>query len=181
MPKYLQHEVYTSILRPEHAPLLHSFESNSPELNDYLKTDALGYQNLHLGVTYLLFSKAGGHVISYLTVANGSLRISDSKEFVLRGRRLGDYPKDFPRQFPALLICKLATDKKEEGCGGAGLLLEYAVSIAMKNRQTAGCSHLIAHAKASAGVIDWYEHKGFRTDYSDFVGMETVPLYLELP
>ncbi len=64
----------------------------------------MAFQRLHLGVTYLLISKSDRKLISYLTLATGSLKIPDEKEFILRGRRLGDYPKDFPRQFPALLI-----------------------------------------------------------------------------
>jgi len=141
----------------------------------------MAFQRLHPGITYLLISKQGGKLISYLTLATGSLKIPDEKEFVLRGRRLGEYPKDFPRQFPALLIGKLATDKDEEGRGGAGLLLDYIVGIALSIRKSAGCSHLIAHAKAAPGVIEWYRHKGFRTDILKWAGRETIPLYLELP
>lgn len=179
--KYSAQDVYIAVLTGENLPLLSSFKSENAELNEYLQKDALPYQKIHLGVTYVLFSKEGNKPISYVSVAMGSLRIPDEKEFVLKGKKLRDYPKDFPRQFPALLIGKLATDESEVGKGGAGLLLDFIVKLALKTRAEMGCSHLIAHAKPKQSTIDWYKHKGFVTDISDWKDRETVPMYFELP
>lgn len=179
--KYTAKDVYIAVLTEESLPLLSSFKSENEELNEYLQKDALPYQKIHLGITYALFSKEGGKPISYASIAMGSLRIPDEKEFVLKGKKLQEYPKDFPRQFPALLIGKLATDQTESGRGGAGLLLDFVVKLALRVRAEIGCSHIIAHAKPKQSTIDWYVHKGFATDISDWKGRETVPMYFELP
>ncbi len=179
--KYAPDEVYISILKEEHTPLIANFSCDDKELNEYLKKDALAYQNLHLGVTYVLFTKLANKPVSYMTLAMGSLKIPDKHEFILRGKKLREYTKIFPQQFPALLIGKLATDKNEEGKGAASILLDYAAKIAMNARQQFGCSHLIAHARATEKIVDWYKKRGLVTYVEDLIGRDTIPMYFELP
>ena len=179
--KYAPDEVYISILKDEHTPLIANFSCDDEELNEYLKNDALIYQKLHLGVTYILFTKTAKKPISYMTLAMGSLKIPDKHEFMLQGRKLKDYPKIFPQQFPALLIGKLATDRSEEGKGGASLLLDYATKMAIDARQQFGCSHLIAHARATQKIVDWYKKRGLVTYIEDLSGRDAIPMYFELP
>ncbi len=179
--KYSSDEVCISALDEKHLPLLSRFKCDSDELNDYLRNDAIAYQRLHLGMTYLLLPKSEDRVISYLALATGSLRVTDTKEFKLQGRPLREYPKIFPHQFPALLVGKLATDKSEEGRGGAGFLLDHAVGVALGIRKSAGCTHLVVHAKTNERTIGWYTRKGFLPCAEIAKDRETVPLYLELP
>ncbi|MFA5077786.1 MAG: hypothetical protein WC488_05165 [Candidatus Micrarchaeia archaeon] len=168
-------------MKEEHAASIANFSCDDEELNEYLKKDALAYQKLHLGVTYILFTKAANKPISYMTLAMGSLKIPDKCEFTLRGKKLGDYAKMFPQQFPALLIGKLATDRNEEGKGAASLLLDYAAKIAIAARQQFGCSHLIAHAKATQKIVDWYKRRGLVTYVEDLTKRDSIPMYFELP
>ena len=69
-----------------HKGFLANFRSNKEELNDFLVSDALEYQRLHLGITYLLFS-VENKLISYMTLAMGALKIPD-EDFELRGKKL---------------------------------------------------------------------------------------------
>ena len=64
--KYSPDEAYISILKKENAALITNFCCDDEELNEYLKQDALEYQRLHLGVTYVLFTKAANKPISYI-------------------------------------------------------------------------------------------------------------------
>ncbi len=109
----------------------------------------------------------------------GSLKIQDLAEFQLRGKRLVLYPKEFPKQFPALLIGKLATDRNEEGKGGASHLVHFAVNLAIKLRSEAGCGFLTAHAYSDSRVIERYRNMGFKNLESKFEN-ETTPMYMEL-
>lgn len=177
--KYKPEEVYITILNGQSR--IQEFNSTNEDLNEFLKKDALEYQRLHLGITYLLCAKGTERIISYLTLAMGSLKIPDRTKFELRGRRLGEYPKEFPNQFPALLIGRLATDKGEEGKGGAKLLLDFAVKTALSVRERVGCGYLLAHAYASQDVIGWYKRAGFKTYVERIEKEETVPMYFELP
>ena len=129
--KYKPEDVYITILKEQSQ--IYEFNSSNEDLNEFLKKDAFGYQKLRLGVTYLMCNKTTDKVISYLTLAMGSLKIPYKEEFKFRGKRLIDYTKNFSNQFPALLIGKFATEQKEEGKGCAGLLLDYAVKTAIVN------------------------------------------------
>ncbi len=172
--------MFISILKDEHQPIFASFHSRDDDLNDFLKKDALEYQKLHLGVTYLLLSRKTKLILSYITLSMGSLKVPDQTDFVLRGRRLADYPKDFPMQFPALLVGRLATDQEEEGRGGAHFLVDFALNMALEARQKMGCGFLLAHAVADEHVVGWYKRAGFKTFAGSITGHETVPMYLEM-
>lgn len=175
--KYSDKNTYVSILNENHLQQLDSFNSKNVELNQFLVKDAFGYQELHLGKTYILFNQES-KIVSYLTLAMGALKIPDKQEFEFHGKKLKQYPKDFPNQFPALLIGKLATNKEEEGKGGAGLLLDYAVKKALQLREQIDCSHLIVHAYPES--IEWHKAKGFKTHLKEVTGRETIPMYFEL-
>lgn len=168
-------------LKEEHSVLLPGFECRDDDLNEFLRKDALEYQKLHLGVTYLLMDQSKQRIISYMTLSMGSLKIHDEKEFVLRGRRLADYPKDFPMQFPALLLGRLATNHNEEGRGGAHFLLDFAVRMALDEREKMGCGFLLAHAVSDEKVVKWYANAGFKTFVEGLEGRRTIPMYFELP
>jgi len=178
--KYTPEEVFVSVLNEQCLSVVGSFNSTNEDLNEFIKKDAMEYQNVHLGVTYLLLDKQTNKLLSYVTFAMGSLKIPDKEEFILRGKKLKDYPKDFPNQFPALLIGRLATDRTEEGKGGASLLIDYGVKLALSEREKVGCGYLLAHAYASAKVVEWYKKVGFKTYVDKIEGRDTIPMYFEL-
>ncbi len=179
--RYAPAEAFVSVLSEEHLPLLQSFDSENEELNHFLKKDALGYQRLHIGTTYLLFCKCDGKLLAYITLSMGALKLPEKKEgFMLAGRRLEEYPKDFPNQLPALLMGKLATDRAEEGRGAASILLKHAMAVALEHRKAMGCAFLVAHAYTEPEVLGWYERKRFMRIVRNIEGRETVPMYLEL-
>jgi len=176
--RYGDSDCYISLLSESHRSAVSAFESDKEELNEFLAKDACGYQNLNLGATYLLFSKEGDRLISYITLSMGALKIPEGEEFEFRGKRLKEYPKEFPRNFPALLIGKLATDRREEARGEASLLLAYAAGKALQMQKEIGCAYLMAHVYSDK--IGWYAHRGFKTFIADPSRMETVPMYVEL-
>jgi GNAT superfamily N-acetyltransferase len=111
-----------------------------------------------------------------------SLKLPENTSGIkLRGKELGDYPKEFPNQFPVLLIARLAADERSQGRGAASFLLEFAVQIALSERDKIGCAYLLTHAYAKPGVIDWYADRGFRSWIKAPHRGETVPMYLEIP
>lgn len=175
--KYGENNTYVSILSDKHKQPLASFKSRNSDLNAFLSADAWEYQKLNLGVTYLLFD-GEGKAVSYITLGMGALKIPEGQEFEFKGRKLKDYPKVFPTQFPALLIGKLATDENEAGKGAASLLLDYAVKTALEERARIGCAYIVAHVYPES--MDWYAKKGFKTYIVKTEGRETIPMYFEL-
>jgi len=169
---------YVSFLEEKHKSGLAAFKSTKKEMNEFLVQDALEYQRLSLGITYLLFDR-NSKLISYLTLGMGALKLPDKAEFELHGKKLKEYPKQFPNQFPALLIGKLATDEKDEGSGGGSLLVDFAIKQALELRPRIGCAYVLAHVYPEK--VGWYRKKGFGTHVRDFAGLETIPMYFELP
>ena len=110
-----------------------------------------------------------------------AIRLVDERDnFQAGGRRLSEYPKNFPNQFPALLIGRLATDKNEQGKGAASLLLDKALQMAFDERERIGCVCLAAHAYNEPKVIEWYKKRKFKLCSDAKKGMDTVPMYFEL-
>ena len=178
---YGQENTYVSILKEDHRHLIPNFKSDNNELNDFLLKDALGYQSLHFGITYLLFSKSDNKLLAFITLSMGTIRLSDERlDFIAGGRRLEEYPKNFPNQFPALLIGRLATDTSEQNKGAASLLLDFAVKMALDEREKIGCVCLAAHAYNDKKVIDWYLKKRFKLCLGVKKELDTVPMYFEL-
>ena len=153
--RFTEENTYFAILNDAHNPLLASFHSANGALNTFLANDALEYRKLQLGVSYLLLCK-DKRLISYMTLGMGALKIPDREEFEFRGKKLREYPKEFPNQFPALLIGKLATDEKELGKGGASMLVDYAIKLALELRQKIGCAYVIAHVALSTAMPSSY-------------------------
>lgn len=177
LEKYTEKNAKIVILSSEQSILLNFFKSNNSELNQFLAKDALGYQNLNLGITYLLVN-IENKLVSYITLGMGALKIPDKSTFEFHGKKLNEYPKEFPNQFPALLIGKIATDKTEEAKGGATFLLKFATSIALELKQKIGCAYLVAHSYPES--VNWYKSKGFKTYLAKTSERETIPVYFEL-
>jgi GNAT superfamily N-acetyltransferase len=177
--KYGAHNTYISTLKESHTDILDSFESEGKDQNDFLVKDAIEYSKLNLGVTYLLFNAATDSLVSFITLGTGAIKIPEKMrgDWKLRGRRLVDYPKDFPYQFPALKIGQLATQKDEQGKGAASLLLTFAVRKAIMELQpVVGCKYLIADAYPER--VPWYEKNGFIIIRK---GKKTFAVLFELP
>ena len=117
-------------------------------------------------------------LISYITLGMGALKIPDLANFEFHGRKLREYPKEFPNQFPALLIGKIVTERSQENKGGATSLLKLALNLANELRAKVGCAYLVAHVYPES--IDWYRQKGFKTYVANITDWETIPMYLEL-
>ena len=130
-----------------------------------------------MGITYLLLSE-DKRLIFYITSGMGALKIPDLADFEFRGRKLREYPKEFPNQFPALLIGKIATEHSQENKGGATSLLKFALNLANKLRAKVGCAYLVARVYPES--IDWYRQKGFKTYVGNIAERETIPMYPEL-
>ena len=176
--RYSVGNTYVSKLEEKHKSILVQFTSSEEDQNNFLHNDALEYTKLNLGVTYLLFRQADDKLIAFTTLGTGAIRIPDKLEWELHGKKLKDYPKMFPNQFPALKIGQIATITEEEGKGAGTLLLHFASKLATELKSRVGCTYLVLDARSKR--IDWYKKRGFKTWITNISGMETVPMYTEI-
>ncbi len=177
--RYTNENTYRSVLCVEYSGIIANFESKGADQNEFLINDALEYAKLNLGITHLLFEKGTDKLLSFITLGMGTLKIPDEIDWELKGKRLKEYPKVFPNQFPALKIGQLATQKEEENRGVASLLISFAIRLALAYQKEVGCKYIVLDADPRQVKV--YEKRGFKTWIRDFGGRETIPMYLELP
>lgn len=148
------------------------FDCGDDDLNDFLKNDAIYYTKNNLAVTYLVADS--DKVVSYMSLAVGAIEVKKH----LFEKDID--PRAMIRYYPCLKIARLATDKRYQGKGYAAEMIYLAVTIAKEIRKRAGCRFLMVDAYPDPKVVNWYKKRGFVTPYSDFKGMNTVPMYLIL-
>lgn len=94
--------------------LLEDFDSGQPSLNEFLQRHALAKQRAMLSRTYVATRE--NRVVGYYTLAFVTLNSAEAP------RRIG---RGMPDSIPALLLARLAVDRREQGRGlGRSLLVD---------------------------------------------------------
>ncbi|EHQ35530.1 GNAT family N-acetyltransferase [Methanoplanus limicola] len=140
------------------------FECDNPDLNDFLYTDAIHYQEERLAVTRLIHLQ--NNVVGYFTLVSDSIEVaaihSDDGNF--------EYPY---RRYPALKIARLATDShyQKQGIGRAMLLKTMQIAIVLSGY--IGVRILTVDSKHDS--VEFYEKFGFKR--ATRKNHETISLY----
>jgi len=153
------------LLRADHD--LSRFHSSEPELDEFLKEDALENQHNLISVTRLVFWK--GALVGYFTLINDSIEVRAVEECDREERY-------HFRKYPALKIARLAThcDCERFGVGRSMLRKIFTISITLSHY--IGCRIIMVDSKYSA--VDFYKKFAFKQAIR--TPGETVPLYLDL-
>jgi len=124
-----------------------NFDCENSFLNEFLKKYALQNQHrYYVGTTYVI-SDYENNVIAYITLSGISIKKAILKE---------KYPYE---ELPALLIARLAVDKRFQGQGLGKQLLILAIKKALKQAEEVGCIGIIVDAKEEA--VSFYEKYDF--------------------
>ena len=143
------------------------FESTSPELNEFLKEDALKNQEELISKTYLCCHS--NQLVGYVTFTTDIVRKKDVRE---------EEQIEIPyKEYPAIKIARLAVDKRYERKGVGRFLLLAAVGKALKISNEVGCRFITVDSKqdsiefykksGSFKLIKGYEKKKYPTMYFD--------------
>jgi len=129
---------------------LSPFDSGDEDLNEFLKQDALGEQQILLNKTHICFCR--DRVAGYIALVADSVRVDrlDDDEC----SDISKYPI-----YPCLLIARLAVDKRLHGRGLGTYLLLFAIGTALDG--PIGCRYLEVDPKDDA--VKFYEDFGFRS------------------
>ncbi|MCA1779883.1 MAG: GNAT family N-acetyltransferase [Xanthomonadaceae bacterium] len=126
------------------------FDSGVPPLDEFFRRYAGQNQfRHHIGVTHVAVE--GGRILGYATICAGHIE-TERLHSSLR-RRLPSYP------LPILRIARLAVDRRARKKGIGGLLLKYALQIALRMHAEYGCVGVLLDAKPDA--VGFYERHGF--------------------
>ncbi len=127
-----------------------SFNSGSPDLDDWLKTKAGQQERANNTRTFLAVD--GSRVIGYYATTAYRLGLDEVAEMYGTGKRA--YP------IPAVLLARLAVDSDSQGRGiGSKLLLHALVEIAEASRHV-GFEVVVVHA-IDPDAVTFYAQRGF--------------------
>jgi ribosomal protein S18 acetylase RimI-like enzyme len=144
------------------------FNCSSPELNDFLKNDALMYQTNFLAQTYLCFYKnepAGFVTIMTDIIEAKSIHTIDK----ISSFRYGKYP--------AIKIARLGVDSRFER-RGVGSYLLFSVSILVFSLcKHVGCRYILVDSKNES--TSFYEKYGFKIAEKNRKS-DYTPMYLNI-
>jgi GNAT superfamily N-acetyltransferase len=134
---------------------LSSFDCGDGELDDFLRSDALGYQEQYLANTTLML--VDKDIAGYFSLAADAIRLSaDEKDHGEIHARLS--------HFPALKIARLAVHAESQGRGYGSLAVEYCVGLARHlndEHRHDGIACRFVTVDAYPDAVDWYRRFGF--------------------
>jgi len=155
------------------------FDCGDEDLNDFIMSDASLYFNVRLATSYVLENSDNGDIIGYFSLAHDRISLTDfpsnsaynrfRKRFFAQGKMFKSYP--------ALKICRLATDKHYRG-EGFGTMLVNMIIASYQNDNKAGCRFITVDAYADA--LPFYYKQGFMPLSKEDEGAETRLLYFDL-
>jgi GNAT superfamily N-acetyltransferase len=141
---------------------LASFDCGEPSLNEYLRNRA--YKNDQGAASRCYVTLREGRVVGYYALAMASIAHASAP---------GKVRRNMPDPIPAILLSRLATDRKEQGQGLGANLLRDAITKAVEASQIVAARCLLVHA-LNDDAAAFYAH-------FDFIESPTDPYHLLLP
>ncbi len=155
------------------------FDCGDEDLNDFIFNDALLYYKVRLATSYVLEDKNTKDTIGYFSLAHDRISLTDfpsnsaynrfRKQFFAQGKMFKSYP--------ALKICRLATDKNYHG-EGIGTMMVNMIITSYKSDNKAGCRFITVDAYADA--LSFYYKLGFVPLSKEDEDAPTRLLYFDL-
>lgn len=136
-------------LTPSHG--LDGFQSGEPVLDDWLKTRALDNMTLGASRTFVITQAGTSDVIGFYALAMGQVLPQDVT---------GAMRRNMPRHIPAVILARLAVDRRAAGQGLCSALLQDAVHRSLRAITHVSARLLIVHAISPAAET-FYERHGF--------------------
>jgi GNAT superfamily N-acetyltransferase len=144
--------------------LLDEFECGEYGLDDWLKRYARAAQAAGSARVFVTTSD-GTSVIGYYALAACQVEPDEATARLLKGELKR-------RPVPAVLLARLAVDRRHQGGGGGRSLLQDAVLRCLQAADSIGVRAMLVHAKHERARA-WYEPYGFEPSPTD-------PLHLML-
>jgi GNAT superfamily N-acetyltransferase len=138
-----------SLLTGEHR--LDGFDCGEPALDDWLTRRALGNQTAGTSRTWVVIEESTGRVVAYYASATAS---------VMRAATPRQIAQDQPADLPAILLGRMAVDRRHQGKGLGGAMLKHFMTKAIEVSEKVGVRLVLVHAKDEHAKT-FYLHHGF--------------------
>jgi GNAT superfamily N-acetyltransferase len=133
------------------AHVLEGFQSGEPVLDEWLVGRALDNMALGASRTFVVTKPGTAEVIGFYALAMGQVLHQDVTSSLRR---------NMPRHIPAVILGRLAVDRRAQGQGLGAALLQDAVNRSLRAVTEVSARVLIVHAISPAAEA-FYEHHGF--------------------
>jgi GNAT superfamily N-acetyltransferase len=141
------------------------FDSGAPALDDWLRRYAGQNRRSNTAATWVI-TDPSGEVLAYASIAMTGIDRSAAPPALARRA---------PDPVPALLIGRLAVDRRVSGLGVGTALVAHVLSTAVELNTVAACRAVVVNALTPA-ARRWWERLGFASfDPADVDGLD---LYL---
>ena len=141
---------------------LSNFESSSPTLNDWLKKRALRNHRLNFSRVFVVCIDSTSTVVAYYCLSAASIQ---------RALLPNPLRRNAPDPIPAVVLGRLAVDRKFEGQGLGRDLVKHAVATTAIAAESVGVRVLLVKAKDQQAL-------GFYRDICGFIELPDTPLTL---
>lgn len=145
----------TELLRPQRLdPQRHDrtrFDCSEPALDEWLKLYAGQNRRRDTAATWVIADRA------YVVIAYASLAMTAIDRSAAPGR----LAKQAPNPIPALLLGRLAVDRRHSQDGVGTALVAHVLATAVELNARAACRAVVVTAMSDSARA-WWEHLGFR-------------------
>jgi GNAT superfamily N-acetyltransferase len=181
--------------------VIRDFDCDNPDLNDFLRNDAVKYLRQLFAVTYLVMD--GGAVTAFFSVANDKLT-SDPSPKNIRGlwnrtcwfiaacfnelksdRRAWNHlcrsiPNEKRRQsYPAVKLGRLGVSKELQSAGVGTAILDWLKISFVTNNKT-GCRFVVVDANNNPRTLKFYLNNEFKFMSDEDKNEDTRQMYFDL-
>ena len=143
------------VLNSSHTPIINSFTCGTPELDDFIKNDALYEQERRLNRTYLFLDQ--NELIGYISLTADVT----NKMFIemTDGVQKANSCRSCYKSFPCVLIGRLAVQTECQSKGIGEFIVERAIGIVLENvSKYIGVRYIVVDPKNEKSR-DFYKNK----------------------
>jgi len=137
------------LLTGEH--LLEGFDCGRPALNEWLIRRAFNNQASGTSRTWVVVETGSREVVAFYASATASILRSSTPQRMRRNQ---------PAEMPAILLARMAVDRRHKGHGLGSALLKHFMFKALEVAKSVGVRLLLIHAKDDE-ARSFYSHYGF--------------------
>lgn len=150
-------------IEPADADLISGFNCGDADLDDFLKTDALPFQDFKIAQTYLAIEltelpegETRRRLIGYFSVAADAVRLTSGEKRKLRNESGQRMSNNKPPVIPSMKLARIAVCEayKTEHCGCGTEMVRYACQLALEAAKQQGCRLLTVDAYPDA--VEFY-------------------------
>jgi GNAT superfamily N-acetyltransferase len=156
-----------------------NFDCGNSDINEFLREDALNYQNQFLANTFV-FYKDTSTVVAFFCISNDCLNKELENRIWNRFHRKQNIPNDKRiRQYPAIKIGRLGVDSNYQKSGIAYELMDFIKGFSVLDLKPA-CRLLLLDAYNQPRQLQYYNNNEFAFLHEEDQAEPTRIMYFDL-